>query len=156
VGLGPQWRPRLCCGSVCGADRGGRARYGLAGAPGGWGSRACGPRARVAGQPKAVGRGLPLQIASGVAPEPQALAVLFYRSGWTQEELATKERKSRSYLARMLLFGRFLIFVPMGTNPESLPNNRTEQRFRAFWERTESGPNERDRPHGSVAANHHG
>ena len=72
----------------------------------------------------------------------QALAKLFYRSGWTQEELAAKEGKSRSYLAQRLIFGRFLSFVATG----NIPRNLTERRFRDYWSRTDkSETNERIR-----------
>lgn len=70
----------------------------------------------------------------------QELARLFYRSGWTQEELAAREstllgkKVDRSYIARRLLFGRFLDFVPSGHN---LPTALTERRFRDYWERTD-------------------
>lgn len=67
----------------------------------------------------------------------QALASLFYRSNWTQEELAKKEGKSRSYLDKMLRFGRFLNFDPAGSNSKSLPKNLNEWQFRRFWGRTE-------------------
>jgi hypothetical protein len=65
-------------------------------------------------------------------------------SGWTQKQLAKKEGKDRAYIARRLLFGRFLSFVPTGTNAQTLPSNLTERRFRSYWERTE-GHNERRR-----------
>jgi hypothetical protein len=35
---------------------------------------------------------------------------LFYRSGWTQEELAKKEGKSPQWVAQRIRFGRFLNF----------------------------------------------
>jgi hypothetical protein len=74
----------------------------------------------------------------------QQLATLFYQSGWTQERLAEKEGKSRPYITRLLLFGRFLNFVPIGTNPEIPLSSITEGKFRSYWERTEGG-NERQR-----------
>lgn len=71
------------------------------------------------------------------AKRDQALAVLFARSGWTQEQLAQKEKRSPQWVARRLRFGRFLNFSPMGENPDSLPNNLTERRFRQYWERSD-------------------
>jgi len=65
----------------------------------------------------------------------QALAALFHRSGWTQEQLAGKEGKERSYIARRLLFGKFLAFVSTGHNSEKPPRGLTERRFRSYWER---------------------
>lgn len=71
----------------------------------------------------------------------QELARLFYRSGWTQDELAKKEGKGKSWISQRLIFGRFLTFAADSTMVEKL----TERRFRDYWERTESGPNERAR-----------
>jgi len=80
------------------------------------------------------------------AKRDQALAVLFYRSGWTQEELATKEGKGQQHIGRSLRFGRFLNFTPTGVNAESIPNNLTERRFRSYWEQTDKADtNERTR-----------
>jgi hypothetical protein len=76
----------------------------------------------------------------------QALAKLFYRSSWTQEELAKVEGKSQSWIERRLRFGRFLDFTPIGVNAENLPKNLSEGRFRSYWERTDkSETNERIR-----------
>jgi len=63
----------------------------------------------------------------------QALATLFHRSGWTQEKLAEKEGKDRRYTGRLLCFGRFLNFGPMGPNPELA---LTERKFRDYWDQT--------------------
>jgi len=71
------------------------------------------------------------------AKRDQAWAVLFYKSGWTQQKLADKEGKDQSYIARRLLFGRFLQYMPIGIKAESLPKNLTEGRFRALWEQTD-------------------
>jgi transcriptional regulator with XRE-family HTH domain len=68
----------------------------------------------------------------------QALATLFYVSGWTQEELAKKEGKSRVWVQQRLQFGRFLNFVTTVTNLENAPLGLTEGRFRSFWEQTDS------------------
>lgn len=70
----------------------------------------------------------------------QALAALFYRSGWTQEQLAKKEGCKRVVVSYRLTFGRFLAFVTSG----DIPRNLTERRFRGYWQRTE-GSNERQR-----------
>jgi hypothetical protein len=88
--------------------------------------------------------------AEAIARRDQALAKLFYRSGWTQEELAQKEGKSQRHIGRLLCFGRFLNFSPTGLNPKSdlfaPPANLTERRFRSFWERGDkSEGNERIR-----------
>jgi hypothetical protein len=72
----------------------------------------------------------------------QALAVLFYRSGWTQEQLAKKEGKSQPAIVCALRFGRFLSFITGGNNSEIAPN-LTERSFRAQWEKTRG--DERDR-----------
>jgi hypothetical protein len=71
---------------------------------------------------------------------------LFHRSNWTQEQLAKKEGKSQRHIGRLLCFGRFLSFSPMGLNAETAPKNLTERRFRSYWERAPScGGNERQR-----------
>lgn len=62
----------------------------------------------------------------------QELALLFYRSGWTQEELAKQEGKSRTWIVYRLCFGRFLAFAANVT----IVTNLTEGRFRAYWDRT--------------------
>jgi transcriptional regulator with XRE-family HTH domain len=67
----------------------------------------------------------------------QEWAKLFYRSGWTQEELAKAEGKSRPYIDKLLRFGRFLDFDPIGSNPENPRKTLTEGRFRSYWERTD-------------------
>jgi len=80
------------------------------------------------------------------AKRDQALAHLFYRSNWTQEELAKKEDKSPQRIAQSLRFGRFLDFSTVVEKSEKPPHNLTERRFRAYWEQTDKrGGNERQR-----------
>jgi hypothetical protein len=74
----------------------------------------------------------------------QQLALLFAKSGWTQEQLAAKEGKSQSWIDYRLRFGRFLNFTTTVVNPEIPLNSLTERRFREFWSLTE-GNNERQR-----------
>lgn len=78
------------------------------------------------------------------AKADQALARLFFRSGWTQEKLAAKEGKSQRYISNRLCFGRFLGFSATALNAD-LPPNLTERAFRKVWERTEKDSNERAR-----------
>jgi hypothetical protein len=77
--------------------------------------------------------------AEALALRDQALAKLYLRSGWTQEELAKKENVGRPRMTQRLLFGRFLAFVTTG----NIPRNLSERRFRDYWSRTEG--DERDR-----------
>jgi hypothetical protein len=79
------------------------------------------------------------------AKREQALATLFFRSGWTQEQLAAKEGKSQQWVVTRLRFGRFLNFTTTVVNSETIPNNLTEGRFRSFWERTEGDERQRFR-----------
>jgi hypothetical protein len=74
----------------------------------------------------------------------QQLALLFTKSGWTQEQLAKKEGKQQQWISRRLTFGRFLNFSTNVLNPEIPLHAVTEGRFRDFWSRTE-GTNERQR-----------
>lgn len=74
------------------------------------------------------------------AMRDQALAGLFYRCGWTQEQLAKKEGCERRTVAQRVTFGRFLAFGATG----AIPRNMTERRFRSYWHRT-TGTNERQR-----------
>jgi hypothetical protein len=76
----------------------------------------------------------------------QALARLFYESGWTQDQLAAAEGKSKTHIDRMCRFGRFLSFPPVGGNTAIPPANLTERRFRGYWEQTDKAEsNERIR-----------
>jgi hypothetical protein len=73
------------------------------------------------------------------AKRDRALALLFYRSGWTQEKLAKKEGKGNSGIDRLVRFGRFLAFI----DKSPLGGNLTERRFRDYWERTAEHGDER-------------
>jgi hypothetical protein len=89
----------------------------------------------------------------------QALAKLFYVSGWTLERLAKKEGKTKSKISQMMIFGRFLGFLENSPEsnlsttvdkPEKAPLGLTERFFRGFWLQTDggsgsSGGNERTR-----------
>jgi transcriptional regulator with XRE-family HTH domain len=83
--------------------------------------------------------------AEAAAKRDQAMALLFARSNWTQEELAAKEGKSPQYIARRLKFGQFLNFSPIGESAEKLPPNLTEGRFRGYWAKTNKADNDRKR-----------
>jgi hypothetical protein len=75
-----------------------------------------------------------------------ALAALFHRSNWTQEQLAKKEHKTIAWVSYRLRFGRFFNFSTTVENPQTLAKNLTERRFRSYWERAPAcGGNERQR-----------
>ena len=61
------------------------------------------------------------------AKRDQALAQLFARSGWTQEELGKKEGKSQDWISLRLRFGRFLNFTTTVVKTDPLPANLTER-----------------------------
>lgn len=73
----------------------------------------------------------------------QELARLFHSSGWTQERLAEKEGRGQQYISRLVLFGRFLEFTPMGVESEKLPF-LSERRFRGYWNQTTTPTGKRD------------
>jgi hypothetical protein len=75
------------------------------------------------------------------AKRDQALANLFYQSGWTQEELAKKEGRSKSSIDHLLRFGRFLTCMEKSAVGQSL----SERRFREYWERTAEYSNANER-----------
>jgi transcriptional regulator with XRE-family HTH domain len=76
----------------------------------------------------------------------QALAKLFFSSGWSQEQLAKEEGKTRQHIARLTLFGRFLNFAPDRSNPEKGDFSKlSEWTFRNLWSHTQPGGNERIR-----------
>jgi hypothetical protein len=80
------------------------------------------------------------------AKRDQAFAVLFYKSGWTQEKLAKKEKKSEGWVNQRLRLGRFLNFLTTVRNPENPPVGLTERRFRDIWAETDKAEsNERIR-----------
>ena len=72
----------------------------------------------------------------------QEIARLFVQSGWTQERIAQRMGKSQQHISRLLLFGRFLVFMPTGHKPMNPPKNLTERLFRGYFERTEKHPKE--------------
>ncbi len=83
------------------------------------------------------------------AQADQAVAGLFLRSGWTQQQLAAVEGKTQTYISQRLAFGRFLAFIAAAINPEFAPIKAklTEFRFRSYWRRTQDvgSGNERQR-----------
>jgi hypothetical protein len=66
----------------------------------------------------------------------RALAILLYRSGWTQEQLAKKEGKSRKWVVCQIRFGQFLTFVNSlaELETESLPKNLNTKKFLQIWQ----------------------
>jgi hypothetical protein len=78
------------------------------------------------------------------AKRDQALAALFWRSHWSQDELAQAEGKNQAWVSRRLLLGRFLDFMTAGHKTD-IPPNLTERKFRGYWEQTERKPKEQHR-----------
>jgi hypothetical protein len=72
--------------------------------------------------------------AEAAAKREQALASLFYRSGWAQEQLQKKEVKTHQWVSHLVQFGRFLNFANSFIEPESLPKNLGAKKFLAIWE----------------------
>lgn len=71
------------------------------------------------------------------AKREQALAILFENSHWSQEELAKKEGKSQTHIAKLLRFGRFLNISSMELITETVLSGLNERRFRDYWNKTE-------------------
>src|SRR5262252_450111 len=71
----------------------------------------------------------------------QELARLFAESGWTQDQLAYKEKRRPKWIERHLRLGGFLISRPMGRTIKNL----TERRFREYWEATNTSDDETSR-----------
>lgn len=74
--------------------------------------------------------------AAVVATQVIVLARLFFLSGWTQEELATIEGKSKQWVDFRLRFGRFLNFSGFPTRVGK-GKSLSERRFCGYWERTD-------------------
>jgi len=85
---------------------------------------------------------------NAAAIKERALADLFARSGWTQQQLAEREtlltgkRVSQPYIGYRLRFGRFLQFITQGYKSEKepflIPIDLNESIFRKkYWEQTD-------------------
>jgi len=83
-----------------------------------------------------------LQGVNYKAKKDQALAKLFDRSGWTQEQLAEMEGKSQNHISEKLKFGAFIHFIASGDNPQ-IPANLTERKFRGYWLKTQGDTRKR-------------
>lgn len=80
------------------------------------------------------------------AKSEQALAIFFYRSEWTLEELAEVEGQSRRVISNRLHFGRFLNFCIHHPKLGLPPPDLTLSRFHFFWKQADrAGGNERQR-----------
>jgi len=80
------------------------------------------------------------------AKRDQALALLFYRSGWTEDQVAKKEGRTRQWVSDRIGFGRFLNFASSLAEAGSLPRNLSVKKFLDVWEQTvRNGRNERIR-----------
>jgi hypothetical protein len=63
----------------------------------------------------------------------QELARLFHECKWTQEAIAQKMGKSRSWIVYHLRLGAYLEIVTIGDNLKFTPQTLTERRFRDAW-----------------------
>jgi hypothetical protein len=68
------------------------------------------------------------------AKHDQALANLYCRSGWTQEQLANKEGRTHQWVSNLMFFGQFLNFANSLAEPESLPKNLSAKKFLGLYE----------------------
>ena len=78
------------------------------------------------------------EVTAAGARFEQELARLFYRSGWTQEELAKKEGLKQPTVCQRLQFGRFLDFIGTTNNPAI--SKLTQSKFNGkngYWSRTD-------------------
>ncbi len=73
----------------------------------------------------------------------QEMARLFNESGWTQERIAEKVGKSRSWVTLRLTLGRFLSLVTTGHQNQKPPGNLTERRFRSLYRQTKGSESAR-------------
>jgi len=67
-----------------------------------------------------------------MAKHDQSLAILFSRSGWTEEQLANKEGRTHQWVSCRMRFGRFLNFA--NSLAEPLPKNLSAKKFLDIWE----------------------
>jgi hypothetical protein len=72
----------------------------------------------------------------------QEVARLFVACGWTQVRIAQKMGRNQSWVARHLLFGRFLRNMPDRHIHEQALKNVTEWRFRQSWSASGKRPKE--------------
>jgi hypothetical protein len=72
----------------------------------------------------------------------QEVSRLFVACGWTQVRIAKKMGRNQSWVARHLLFGRFLRIMPPRHNHESPLYPLTEWRFRQAWSEAGRRPKE--------------
>jgi hypothetical protein len=68
------------------------------------------------------------------AKRDQALATLFCRSGWTEEQLANKEGRTHQWASNLMFFGQFLNFANSLAEPECLPKNLSAKKFLDIWQ----------------------
>ena len=78
------------------------------------------------------------------ARRDQEVARLFNECGWNHRRIAAKMGRAQSWVARPLLFGRFLAFMPSGHKSESPPDSLTEWRFRQAWSQARKQAHRKD------------